>query len=127
MLETLKSLFNNPEREAKRLNRDAPAIIDSASQSFSAERVRDIALMTLERLREVDEHLGKHSESRDQLLYRFRQLHSEARRRSDQVALTTYTLIIIHLRAEALGAICSPALESIDAFTGQWAHAADDR
>ena len=127
MLETLKSLFDNPRREAKRLNRDAPAIIESAVKSYSVERVRDIALTTLEHLGEADEHLGKHSESRDQLLYRFRQLHSEARRRTDQVALTAYTLVIIHLRAEALGAICSPALEAIDAFTAQWAHAADER
>ena len=127
MLEILKSLFDNPEREAKRLNRDAAAIVDSAIKSYSNERVRDIALTTLEHLGEADAHLEKYSETRDQLLYRFRQLHSEARRRSDQVALTAYTLVIIHLRAEALGPICSPALESIDAFTGQWAHAADDR
>lgn len=118
MLEILKSLFDNPDREAKRLNRDAATIIDSATKSFPADRVREIALMTLEHLGEVREHLDKHSESRDQVLYRFRQLHSEARRRTDQVALTAYTLVIIHLRAEALGEICSPALEAIDEFTG---------
>ena len=83
--------------------------------------------MTLEHLRGTDEHLGKHSESRDQLLYRSRRLHSEARRRTNQVALTACTLVIIHLRAAALGAIRSPALEALDAFTGQWAHTADDR
>ena len=88
MLEILKSLCDNPEREAKRLNRDAAAIVDSAIKSYSNERVRDIALTTLEHLGEADAHLEKYSETRDQLLYRFRQLHSEARRRSDQVALT---------------------------------------
>ncbi len=127
MLEILESLFKNPDREAKRLNRDASTIIDSTTKSFPINRVREIALMTLEHLGEVHEHLDKHSEGRDQVLYRFRQLHSEARRRTDQVALTTYTLVIIHLRAETLGEICSPALEAIDEFTGQWAHAAEEQ
>jgi hypothetical protein len=126
VLAALKSLFNSPEREAKRLNRDASVIIDSATRSFPVDRVRDIAVMTLEHLGEIREHLDKHSESREQLLYRFRQLHREARRRMDQVALTAHTLIIIHLRAEALGERCSPALEAIDEFTGRWAHAAED-
>ncbi len=127
MLELLKSLFSNPDREAKRLNRDTATIIDSATRSFPVDRVREIALTTMQHLEEVREHLDKHSESRDQVLYRFRQLHSEARRRTDQVALTAYTLVIITLRAEALGPIGSPALEAIDEFTGQWAHAAEEQ
>lgn len=125
MIGALKSLFDNPQREARRLNRDASAIIDSAIKSFPIERVRDIALMTRERLDEADEHIEKHSESRAQVLYRFRQLHSEARRRMDQVALTAVTLVIIHLRAEPLEGLGQPALEAIDEFTGQWAHAAE--
>ena len=127
MLELLKSLFSNPDREAKRLNRDTATIIDSATRSFPVDRVREIALTTMQHLGEVREHLDKHSESRHQVLYRFRQLHSEARRRTDQVALTAFTLVIIHLRAEALGEIGNPALEAIDEFTGQWAHAAEER
>jgi hypothetical protein len=47
VLEVLRSLFNNPDREAKRLNRDASTIIDSAAKSFPVDRVRDIAIMTL--------------------------------------------------------------------------------
>lgn len=127
MLEALKSLFDNPQREAKRLNRDAAIIIDSAVKSFPVERIRDTAISTLEHLGEAHAHLETHTESREQVLYRFRQLHSEARRRSDQVALTAYTLVIIYLRAEALGAICDPAREAIDEFTGHWAHAAEVR
>lgn len=124
MLSALKSLFDNPQREARRLNRDASAIIDSAIKSFPIERVRDIALMTRERLDEARDHMEKHSESRDQVLYRFQQLHREARRRMDQVGLTAFTLVIIHLRAEPLEGLTAPALEVIDEFTGQWAHAA---
>ena len=126
MLELLKSLFNNPVREAKRLNRDAPTIIDSATKSFSVARVRDIAIMTLESLAEARAHLEKHEQSRAQMLSRFQQLHGEARRRMDQIALTAYTLIIIRLRAEALGDIADPAGEAIDEFTGRWAHAAEE-
>ena len=127
MLEVLKSLFNNPDREAKRLTRDASTIIDSATKSFPVDRVRDIAIMTLESLAEARAHLDEHEQSRDQMLYRFRQLHGEARRRMDQVALTAYTLIIIRLRAEALGDIADPAGEVIDEFTGKWAHAAEEK
>ena len=124
MLQTLKSLFNNPQRDAKRLNRDAPAIIDSAAKSLAADRVREIALLTLEHLDETRKHLEEHTRSGDQVLYRFQQLHGESRRRMDQVGLTTYTLIIIHLRATALGAIADPAREAIEEFTSRWAHGA---
>jgi hypothetical protein len=127
VLEVLKSLFNNPDREAKRLTRDASTIIDSATKSFPVDRVRDIAIMTLESLTEARAHLEKHEQSHDQMLYRFQQLHGEARRRMDQVALTAYTLIIIRLRAETLGEIADPAGEVIDEFTGQWAHAAEEK
>ncbi len=127
MFEVLKSLFNNPDRDAKRLIRDASTIIDSATKSFPVARVRDIAIMTLASLAEVRAHLDKHEQSRAQMLYRFQQLHGEARRRMDQVALTAYTLIIIRLRAEALGDIADPAGQAIDEFTGRWAHAAADK
>jgi hypothetical protein len=127
VFDALKSLFDNPQREAKRLNRDAALIIDSAIKSFPVDRVRETALATLEHLEQAHAHLESHTESRDQLLYRFRQLHSEARRRTDQVPLTAYTLVIIHLRAETLGTLCGPALDAIDEFTGHWAHAAEQR
>ena len=127
MLAILKSLFDNPNREAKRLNRDAATVIDSATKAIPVDRVREIALMTLELLGEAHAHLDKHTQSRDQVLYRFRQLHGEARRRMDQVGLTAYTLIVIHLRAEALGDIAAPALEAIDDFIGRWAHAAEEQ
>jgi hypothetical protein len=124
VLEALKNLFANPQREARRLNRDASTIIDSAIDSLPVNRVRETALLTLEHLAEIGEHLVEHSQSQDQLLYRFRQLHGEARRRMDQVGLTAYTLIIIYLRATALGEMAAPARKAIDDFTGQWAHAA---
>jgi hypothetical protein len=125
VLEFFKSLFDNPQREAQRLNRDACAIIDSATNSLPVNRVREIALMTLEHVAELRAHLDEHDDGGDQVLYRFRQLHGEARRRMDQVGLTAYTLIIIHLRASALGDSAAPALSAIDEFTGRWAHAAD--
>ena len=121
-----KSLFNNPRRDAKRLNRDAPAIIDSATKSFAADRVREIALQTLQHVGEANVHFEEHSESYDQVLYRFQQLHSESRRRMDQVGLTVFTLVIIYFRATALGGIADPAREAIDEFTGRWAHAAEE-
>ena len=85
MFDALKSLFDNPQREAKRLNRDAAVIIDSAIKSFAVDRVRETALATLEHLEQA------------------------------------------HVRAEALGTLCGPALDAIDEFTGHWAHAAEQR
>jgi hypothetical protein len=126
VFQILKSLFNNPERDAKRLNRDAPAIIDSASKSFAPDRVREIAIMTLQHLGEARKHFAEHTRSRDQVLYRFQQLHGESRRRMDQIGLTAYTLIIIHLRATALGVIADPARQAVDEFTSRWAHAAQE-
>lgn len=126
MFGILKSLFNSPQRDAKRLNRDAPAIIDSATKSYGPDRVREIALQTLEHLGEANAHFEAHSESYDQVLYRFQQLHSESRRRTDQVGLTVFTLVIIYLRATALGGIADPARAAIDDFTGRWAHAVDE-
>jgi len=126
VLATLKALFQNPEREARRLNRDASAIIESTSRSFPIDRVRDIALMTMEHLGEAHAHLQEHSESLEAVLQRFKQLHGEARRRNEQLGLTAYTLVIIYLRAEALDARAGSALAAIDAFIGQWAHAAEE-
>lgn len=127
MLGILKALFDSPEREARRLNRDAAVIIDSATKSFPIDRVRDIAVMTLEHLSEAHAHLHDHTESREQLLYRFRQLHGDARRRMDQVGLTAYTLVIIDLRAEPLGDVAAPARDAIGEFTSRWSHAAEPR
>lgn len=127
VLGILKSLFDNPQREARRLNRDAAAIIDSAVNSFPVDRVRETAVMIIERLGEAREHLADHSESREQVLYRFRQLHGEARRRMDQVGLTAYTLVIIYLRAEPLGDMAASARAAIEEFTGHWSHAAEPR
>jgi len=125
VLRLLKSLFDNPEREAKRLNRDAAVIVDSATKSMAAARVRETAVMTLEHIVETRAHLDEHTDGLDQLLSRFRQLHSEARRRMDQVSLTAYTLVIIYLRASALGERADPALHIIDEFTGEWSHAVE--
>lgn len=124
MLEALKSLIANPQREARRLNRDASTIIDSAIESLPINRVRETALLTLEHLGEIGNDLHEHSQGRERILNRYRQLHGEARRRMDQVGLTAYTLIIIYMRAAALGEMAAPARAAIDEFTGQWAHAA---
>ena len=127
VLGILKSLFDNPQREARRLNRDAAVIIDSAQKSFPVERVRETAVRIIEQLGEAREHLANHTESREQVLSRFRQLHGEARRRMDQAGLTAYTLVIIYLRAEPLGDMAASARSAIDEFTGRWAHAAETR
>jgi 16S rRNA U1498 N3-methylase RsmE len=123
MISALLRLLDSPEREARRLNRDTSVIIESAEQSYRAETMRDIALMTLEHLGKAGEQLEDQPESRDELVSRFRQQHREARRRMDHVALTAYTLVIIYLRAQRLGDRAGGAVRAIDDFTGRWSHA----
>ncbi len=111
------------KREIKQLNKDAPAIIEYAYQSFRTETVRDAALMTREHLDRVariykDDPLGP-----KRAIVEYQSLHSEAQRRRDDVALTACTLMLIYLRAEVQGAPCLPARKAIDRFIDDWAHA----
>lgn len=125
MLRMLRSWLDSPEREARRLNRDAPAIVEQTTLGYPVARVRDVASATAEHLGRSREHLAEHPGARDDVLARFREIHRDARRRNDQVALTAITLAIIALRAEALGETARPAAAAVEAFVDEWAGEAE--
>ncbi len=111
-------------REIKQLNRDAPLLVEHTLQSFRAEHIRDIAVMTAEHIRRAHTVYGTAEIDRKRALVDYKTLHKEARRKNDQVALSAVTLVIVHLRAELVDANgsrqCAPARAAIDDFVDEW-------
>ena len=124
MLDWIASLLKDPAREARRLNRDTAAILESVTTGYPIESVRDMAVMTAKEIGQAQAHLEMYPDAREEVLSRLTLQHRESRRRMNQVALTAFTLAIIYLRAQALGDACREATDAIDEFTGHWAHAA---
>jgi hypothetical protein len=117
---------NKTKREIRRLNKDAPNIVEYSYQSLSTKTVRDAALMTAEHLEHVrqvykDDPLGP-----KRAIAKYKTRLEEAARRHDDVALTAFTLVLIYVRAELQGEACAPARQAIDDFMDQWAHATED-
>ena len=107
-------------REAKRLERDAAAIIENAKLASATSRVRETAMRLRDDLQAAHARGGCVPSRYTPLLSHFRTQHREARRRRDDDALTALTLVIIYLRAEAIGADADAARERIDDFVSEW-------
>lgn len=116
-------LFKSKAREVRQLNRDAPVIIENARESYRSELVREIAVLIHQKITEAKTSCKDDAVCLQRALDHFRRLHREARRRNEHVGLTAYTLVIIYLRAELVGAECDPARAAIDGFLDQWRHA----
>ncbi len=119
-------LFNSKAREVRHLNRDAPAVIENARESYRSELVRDIAILVHQKIVEVKSNCGEDPACLQRALDHFRRLHREARRRNEHVGLTAYTLIIIYLRAGLIGPECEPARAAIEGFLDDWRHALEE-
>lgn len=111
---------SSPEREARRLNKDAAAIIDMARHTYRESILGEIARLTREGLKQVQDIAGDDEAVRGRELDRYRSLHREARRQHSQTRLTAYTLIIIHIRGLAYGELTAPSREAIGAFLEEW-------
>ena len=120
----LTSLFDSTAREIKRLNKDAPNIVEYASQCFRAETVRAIADTTRQHLERAHAHYPGNRDGWRQAVADYERLHREARGRRDDVALTAFTFVLIYIRAEVQGEACRPARDAIDAFIDEHADAA---
>ena len=112
--------------EIRRLNKDAPSVIDYTYQSYRTEMVRDIALLMAEHFDRVEEVYGGDPLGPKRAIAEYEIMHKEARRRRDDVALTAFTLMLIYQRAEVQGEACQPARDAIKQFMADWAHAAED-
>ena len=116
----LASRWFGPRREAERLDRDAVAIIEATRATASSPRVRETALRIRDELDTAHTRGGGDPSRYAPLVDHFRTQHREARRRRDDAALTALTLVIIYLRAEAIGRDAEPARKSIDDFISEW-------
>ena len=116
-------------REVRRLNKDAPELVEFTYQSFRSELVRSVALETRKNIDRARRIYGTEAIDLKRAVAEYQTFHREAKRTRDQVALTAFTLVLIYLRAELQGAACGPARAAIDGFMGEWAHAAgcDDK
>jgi len=109
-----------PEREARRLHKDAVVILDMARHTYRASVLEAIAHQTRDGLAQLRDLAGDDWRRTERELDRFKALHREARRRQDQTGLTAFTLIIIHTRSRRLGTAGEPARAAIDAFLEEW-------
>ena len=108
------------QREARRLDRDAATIIDTAKAASSSSRIRATALRIRDELEAAHARGGDDPSRYAPLVGHFRTQHREARRRRDDAALTALTLVIIYLRAETIGAEADSARKRIDDFISDW-------
>ncbi len=109
-----------PHREARRLDRDAATIIEAAQSATRSSKIRETALRIREELEAAHAHGGDDPSRYARLVEHFKVRHREARRQRDDTALTALTLVIIYLRAEAIGADADPTRHRIDAFISRW-------
>lgn len=113
-------------RDISQLNRAGGEIIEYSHQCLKAETVRQAALMTREHLDRVKNVYGDDPLGGKRALVEYKVLHTEAKRKRDDAALTAFTLVMIYIRAEEQGAPCAAALKTIDEFIGEWAHVAEN-
>ncbi len=113
----------NPEKEARQLQKAALEVIDYSRQTLRPETVRAAALLTAEHLERVEKIYGSDPVGPKRALVEYQALHTEARRKRDDAALTAFTLVKISARAEIQGDIARDARNTIDAFVAEWAHA----
>ena len=113
-------LGEKTEREAKQLNRDAPAIIAQAEALYAPARLRVMAETIVEYIKRAHNRYGTEPIDLKRAHYDFRNLHKETRRKNDQVGLSAMTLVIIYIRAEIAGPKADAARTAINAFTATW-------
>ena len=102
--------------EARQLNRDAPEIIDHATELFQTKIVMEIRNIVHDHIDRAHRQYGTSLIDLKRAHLDYKRLHKEARRRNDQTTLSALTLTIIYLRAEIAGPAAEPARQTIDAF-----------
>ena len=114
-----------PQAQARQLYKDARTIIAIAREGYRVEKTREMALLTRTTLEDARAYAQAKNEDHKLMLERLEMYHRGAKHARDQVRFTAYTLALIYLRAEALGAVAAEARAEIDQFYNDWAHAAD--
>lgn len=105
--------------EVQRLNKGAPLIIEYARQTTRPESFKKIARLTAQHLEYAHKVFGTTPIGFKRTIDEYKRLHNEARRQRDNLSLSTFTLVLIYIRSEAMGQDCRLAIETIDAFIGE--------
>ncbi|MDH3715870.1 MAG: hypothetical protein OET44_18715 [Gammaproteobacteria bacterium] len=108
--------------EARRLNRDAVTVIETDTHTREDEQLVAIAAQTDANLKLARDALTIDTRE-NKTLERLKEIHRQARRHHDQIALSAATLAIIHFRARQLGDTAQPAQDVINRFLEQWRRA----
>lgn len=111
---------NNPQRESRRLNKDAASVLEMARVTYRVEILREIARITREGIAQLNERDDVDEARRKHDLGRIKALHRESRQRHDQAGLTAYTLIIIYASSLEYGDASAASREAIDDFIAEW-------
>ena len=106
--------------EARQLNRDAPLIIEHAQELFRPEILIEIAGFVRQHVDRAHHQYGTSQIDLKRAHQDYKRLHKEARRRADQVALSSLTLTIIYLRAEIAGLGADRARLAIEGFVNDY-------
>jgi hypothetical protein len=118
--------FNNPEREAKHLNKDSIAILDGIVNVSAAVVARSVAEQTQAAIAEGHEKGRNNPDLYQPILDHYRTMNAEAIQARNQIKMSVFSLTIIYLRAEMIGPKAAPARQVIDAFLESWNHAKED-
>jgi len=111
---------NKIEREAQQLIRDVPIIIEQAREIFSDPSMKEVADLVRQHIERAHRLYGTQTTDFKRALYDYRKLHKDARRNTDQRALSAMTLVIIYLRSEIAGEAAAPAREGIERFMSDY-------
>ena len=118
--------FNNPEREAKHLNKDSIAILDGIVHGSAAVVARAVAKQTKAAIAEGHEKGRNKSDLYQPILDHYRTMNTEAVQARNQIKMSVFSLTIIYLRAEMIGQKAVPARQAIDAFLKSWDYAQEN-
>lgn len=111
---------SSPEREARRLNKDAMDILDMARHTYRESILSEIARITREGLKQLEDLAGEDEVQREREIDRYKALHREARRQHNQSKLTAYSLVIIHSSGLRYADLTLPTREAIAEFLDEW-------
>ena len=105
--------------EARRLRRDALAILGSDAATYDTEHLRSVSSEISTHL-ELVRNASYAGEQQPMVMERLKAIHREVRLRHDQAGLSAVTLTIIYFRSQQLGEAGRPAYEEIEAFLNEW-------
>ncbi len=118
--------LGGPEAEGRQLARDARAVIEMIHGQHAAESLRKIAATAKRHIAEVHERGLDEPKFYKRGVEHLTDLNRAARNRRDNISWSGITLAVIYVKAEMIGDFGKPALNAIEGYFDEWAHADGD-